>query len=143
VAEPDDPFPAMMRGALRPTVIAAAAAAAVGAFAGLPGLTGALLGAALVIAFFGAGLWLMRLTRNLEPSLVMAVVLVSYVAKVMALGVVLVLLKDASWLSVPHLALSALACTAVWLGAEIRAFTRLRVLAFDPAGPGRSGDTEA
>ena len=43
-----------------------------------------------------------------------------------------VLFRDASWLDPRYFALGALGCTFVWLGFEMRAFTRLRVFVADP-----------
>jgi len=66
---------------------------------------------------------------------VMSVVLSTYTVKIIALGLAMVLLRDASWLSGPALALTVILCTVVWLAFEMRAFTRMRVLVTTPATP--------
>jgi len=83
----------------------------------------------------------MRQTAHLQPVAVMSVVLATYTVKIVALGVAMVVLRDASWLDGQTLALSVIACTVVWLAFEMRAFTRMRVLVAPgledaPDGPG-------
>jgi hypothetical protein len=122
-------FAAMLRGSLVPTlgvgVVAVLLAAVLG---GGKAALSAALGAALVLVFFSLSLLVMRQTAHLQPTAVMAVVLATYTGKILALGIAMVLLRDASWLSGQALALSIIACTVVWLAFEMRAFTRLRVL---------------
>ena len=123
------PFDAMLRGSVLPTVAVALVAVVVCAFVGgAREAWSAALGAALVVVFFSLSLLVMRRTAHLAPTTVMAVVLATYTAKILALGVAMVLLRDASWLSGAALGLTVVACTIVWLGFEMRAFTRLRVL---------------
>lgn len=144
VAQPDNAaetqYAALLRGSLVPTLVAALLCVAVSVPAGRRGVAGAAFGAALVVAFFTIGLLVMRRTARLNPDAVMGVVMLTYVLKVAALAVVLLLFKSASWLSPPHFALGALGCTFVWLGFEMRAFTRLRVLVSDPPADRRAGE---
>lgn len=125
---PTAPFDAMLRGALLPTLAVGAVVVVVAAFAGARPAWSAALGVGVVVLFFSLSLLVMRRTAHLEPTTVMAVVLASYTVKIVALGLVMVLLRDAAWLSGTALALSIIVCTVVWLGLEMRAFTRLRVL---------------
>ena len=127
----DDPFAQMLRGSLLPTLAVGALAVTGAAIAGAREAWSAGLGAVLVVVFFSLSLLVMRRTANLEPTAVMAVVLATYTAKILALGAVMILLRDAAWLSGPALALTVIACTLVWLALEMRAFTRLRVLVTD------------
>jgi len=122
------PFDAMLRGSVLPTVAVAVLAVAVFAFVGAREAGSAALGASLVIGFFSLSLLVMRRSAHLAPTTVMAVVLATYTVKIVALGVAMVLLRDASWLSGTALGLTVVGCTIVWLGFEMRAFTRLRVL---------------
>jgi ATP synthase protein I len=129
-------YASLLRGSLLPTLAAALVCMAVAVPAGSAAVAGAAFGSVLVLVFFSLGLLVMRRTARLNPDAVMGVVMLTYVLKVAALGVVLVLFKDASWLDPRYFALGALGCTFVWLGFELRAFTRLRVLVTDPpAGP--------
>lgn len=122
-------FTAMLRGSLVPTVVVGVIAVVVAAvLGGGKPATSAALGAALVVVFFSLSLLVMRQTAHLQPTAVMAVVLATYTGKILALGIAMIVLRDASWLSGQALALSIIACTVVWLAFEMRAFTRMRVL---------------
>jgi ATP synthase protein I len=99
-----------------------------GVLGGAEPATSAALGAALVVVFFSLSLLVMRQTAHLQPTAVMAVVLATYTGKILALGIVMIVLRDAAWLSGQALALSIIVCTVVWLAFEMRAFTRMRVL---------------
>jgi ATP synthase protein I len=134
-------YAALLRGSLVPTLVAAAVCLAIAVPAGSTAVAGAGFGALLVMAFFSLGLVVMRRTARLNPDAVMGVVMLTYVLKVAALAVVLVLFRDATWLDPRYFALGALGCTFVWLGFEMRAFTRLRILVTDPpAGRPRGGE---
>jgi ATP synthase protein I len=131
-------YAALLRGSLVPTLVTALLCVGISLPAGSRAVAGAAFGSALVVVFFSIGLLVMRRTARLNPDAVMGVVMLTYVLKVAALTVVLVAFKGAPWLSPRHFALGALACTFVWLGFEMRAFTRLRVLITDPQ-PGPRG----
>jgi len=122
-------FSAMLRTALVPTLVTGVLAVVLGGIlAGAEGAWSAGLGAALVVVFFSLSLLVMKRTAHLEPVAVMAVVLATYTAKILALGLAMILLYDAEWLDGQALALSIIACTVVWIAFEMRAFTRLRIL---------------
>jgi len=131
-------YAALLRGSLVPALVAGLVCVGIALPSGSRAVAGAAFGAAVVLVFFTIGLVVMRRTARLNPDAVMGVVMLTYVLKVAALAVVLVAFKGASWLSPPHFALGALACTFVWLGFEMRAFTKLRVLVTDPVA-GRDG----
>jgi ATP synthase protein I len=122
-------FAAMLRSSALPTLAVSLVAVGAAALAGgaRPAWSAAL-GAAMVIVFFSLSLLVMQRTAAWQPTAVMSVVLATYTVKIIALGVAMVLLRDASWLSGQALALTVIACTIVWLAFEMRAFTRLRVL---------------
>lgn len=122
-------FSAMLRGSALPTMAVAVVCVVVAAvLAQAKGAWSAGLGAALVVVFFSLSLLVMKRTAGWEPTAVMAVVLGAYTAKIIALGVAMILLRNASWLSGQALALTVIVCTVVWLAFEMRAFTRMRVL---------------
>lgn len=130
-------FSAMLRGSALPTLVIGAVCVVVAAvLAGGKGAWSAALGAALVLVFFSLSLLVMKRTADWEPTAVMAVVLGTYTAKIIALGVAMVLLRDADWLSGQALALTVIVCTVVWLAFEMRAFTRMRVLVSPGSAPG-------
>lgn len=122
-------FSAMLRGSLLPTLVVGVLAVVVAAVVGdARSAWSAALGAGLVVVFFSLSLVVMRQTAHLQPIAVMSVVLATYTAKILALGIAMILLRDAAWLSGQALALSVIVCTVVWLAFEMRAFTRMRVL---------------
>ncbi len=122
-------FSAMLRGSLPPTVVAGVLAVVLAAVLGGGKDAGsAALGAGLVVVFFSLSLLVMRQTAHLQPVAVMSVVLATYTGKILALGIAMVLLRDADWVAGRALALSIIGCTVVWLAFEMRAFTRMRVL---------------
>jgi ATP synthase protein I len=125
-------YASLLRGSLLPTLVAALVCIAIAVPAGSAAVAGAVFGSVLVVVFFSIGLVVMRRTARLNPDAVMGVVMLTYVLKVAALAVVLVLFRNATWLDPRYFALGALGCTFVWLGFEMRAFTRLRVLVTDP-----------
>jgi hypothetical protein len=122
---------AMMRGALIPTAVLAPITILVGYFIwGAAGAIGALLAQFIVVVFFASNLLVARISRDLEPSTVMALAMVSYVAKVILLGLFLAVITA----FVPEdvcnrnaFGLSAVGATFTWLGGEIYAFLRLKL----------------
>ena len=129
------PLTAMLRGAgrsaLAPVLPVLVAAAAV---SGGPGLTGALVGAALVLVFSGSTLVVMRAARRVDPLTTLAVAMALYTTKASLLFVAAPVLREAA-LSRPWAAAAAVLVSAAWSVGLVRAFTRLRLPVFDAAGP--------
>lgn len=121
-------FAALLSGSVWPTVAMAVVATVVGVFFSLEAAWSAALGGLLVLVFFSLSLVVMRQTAHLEPTVVMAIVLATYTGKILALGLALLLLHDAGWVDARSLGLAVIACTVVWIGFEMRAFSRLRTL---------------
>ena len=132
-------FAAMLRGSLLPTLVVALLAVVVSAFFGAQSAWSAAIGAGLVIVFFSLSLLVMRQTAHLQPVAVMSVVLATYTGKILALGVAMITLRNASWINGRALGLAIIACTVIWLGFEMRAFTRLRIL----VAPGGADEPDA
>ena len=131
-ARADDPYVAMLRGALLPTaVVSVPVVLACWWWQGGPGLVGAMLGALLTVAFFGTSLVVMRRTTRLEPMMVMAVALLTYLTKIGLLGLFLVLTGNAEWLSGECFAIAVVAAALIWLPLEVRAYARARLSVYD------------
>ncbi len=64
----------------------------------------------------------------------MMVVMATYTFKVVVLGVAMFVLSGVSWVSGYAVGLSITVCALVWLFFEMRAYKRLRIFAYDPAG---------
>lgn len=122
---------AMLRGALIPTsAIAVFSIAGCAYIWGSPGVVGAILAQLIVVLFFASNLLVARISRDLEPMMVMALAMVSYMTKVIVLGLFLFLITT---FLPPELyerkafGVSAVAATFAWLGGEIVAYLRLKL----------------
>lgn len=120
-------FGALLQGSLAPTVIAGALMVVAAAAVGPREAWSAGLGVVLVVGFFSLSLLVMRQTAHLEPTTMTAAVLATYTAKIIALGLAAIAMRDASWLSGTALALTVIASTLVWLAFAVRAFAGLRM----------------
>lgn len=97
---------------------------------GRSGLFGALLASITVIIFFSIHLLVARVSRNLDPMATMALAMFSYFAKVIFMGVFLLLVTkftDRSTVDRASFAICAILITMAWLFGEIRSFLKLRV----------------
>ena len=97
---------------------------------GKSGLLGALLASITVIIFFSIHLLVARVSRDLDPMATMALAMFSYFAKVIFMGVFLLLVTkftDRSTVDRPGFAICAILITMAWLFGEIRSFLKLRV----------------
>jgi predicted permease len=97
---------------------------------GRSGLLGALLASITVILFFSIHLLVARVSRDLDPMATMALAMFSYFAKVIFMGVFLLLVTkftDRSTVDRPSFAICAILITMAWLFGEIRSFLKLRV----------------
>ncbi|MGB8384318.1 MAG: hypothetical protein WCG47_24285 [Dermatophilaceae bacterium] len=127
-----DAFTELLRGSFLPTAVVGLLAVVVGMFSGSKAAWSAALGAVLVLAFFTVSLLAMKRTAHLAPTAVMLVVMVTYTVKILALGLVMVVLRDAAWVSGYAVGVTITVCTLVWLYFEMRAYKRLRIFAFSP-----------
>jgi hypothetical protein len=87
-------------------------------------------GALLAVAALAAGPLLLRASRDASPPAVTAVAVLGYAGVVVLLGVAFLALAPITWLSADHLAAALVTVTVAGLVGQIRAVTRLRVLAF-------------
>ena len=122
---------AMLRGALIPTSITAVISIAACTYIwDGPGAVGAILAQLIVVAFFASNLLVARISRDLEPMMVMALAMVSYMTKVIVLGLFLFLITTflpQELYERKAFGVSAVAATFAWLGGEIVAFLRLKL----------------
>lgn len=97
---------------------------------GGPGLVGALFAQFLVLVFFATSLFINRVTRDLEPTLVMVFVMVSYMAKITLFAIFLIAitrLVPESVYSRYAFGLSAIAVALAWLGGEFKSYLGLKL----------------
>jgi hypothetical protein len=100
---------------------------------GMPGLLGALVGGAVAFASSLATIGVMRFCASLDPMMVMAIVLGSYVMKVLVLLGLMTLLRGVPALHPYALAITMLAAFIVAAGGEMRAFKRTKIPTIIPA----------
>jgi hypothetical protein len=96
---------------------------------GRSGAFGALLASITVIVFFSIHSLVARISRNLDPMATMALAMFSYFAKVIFMGVFLLLVTrftDRSTIDIASFAICAILITMAWLAGEIRSFFKLR-----------------
>jgi hypothetical protein len=128
----------MLRGGLVPAVLVGAVALIVfTVLDGGVGTAGSLLATAVVLACSVSTMILLRRTVRLDPRVVFLAAMIGYVTKVFLLGVLLVLFRNADWLSPLAFAVTAIVVSLASTIGEIVAFTRVRPLIYDePAEPG-------
>jgi hypothetical protein len=121
----------LWKGAILPaSVIAILLIIIMSVINGRSGLLGALLASITVIIFFSIHLLVSRVSRNLDPMATMALAMFSYFAKVIFMGVFLLLVTkftDRSTVDRTSFAICAILITMAWLFGEIRSFLKLRV----------------
>jgi flagellar biosynthesis protein FlhB len=99
-------------------------------FQGSEGVVGALFAQSLVLIFFATSAFVERVTRDLEPTLVMVFVMVSYMAKITLFGIFLILIVRLVPTTVydrTTFGLSSIALALAWLGGEIKRFFSLKL----------------
>ena len=97
---------------------------------GKSGLVGALLASITVMIFFSIHLLVARVSQELDPMATMALAMFSYFAKVIFMGVFLLLVTkftDRSTVDRASFAICTIVITMAWLLGEIRSFLKLRV----------------
>lgn len=100
---------------------------------GTDGLLGALVGGAVAFGSSLATIALMRFCAGMEPTVVMGIVLGSYVLKVLVLLGVMTALRQVSALHPMALAITMLAAFVMAAGAEMRAFKRTKIPTIIPS----------
>ncbi|MBF0688802.1 MAG: hypothetical protein IR158_13685 [Cellulomonas sp.] len=140
-AEPD-PTAAVFRRALRDTAVLLGALAVLGIglgalVAGVPGVWGALIGVGLALVFSGTTVVAMLRTLHSPPHTMAAVVMGTWLAKVLVVVVVLALLRDLDFYSRGVLA-AVLALGVVGSAVlDFRAVNNGRVPYVEPGATGR------
>src|ERR1700721_2500226 len=84
------------------------------ALVGVKGLYGALIGIALVTVFFGISVLVVGRAARVSPQAMMVAAMITYVVKIVALGIVVSTLHGGTAFSGRALVFTALACILVW-----------------------------
>ncbi len=114
---------------------------------GRSGLVSALLAAAMVLFFYGAGQYVMVRFADAGARTLLMVSMMSYTARIVILGLVLLLYSQhrADWPSLTPIAIfiTTMAVVAGWLALEVLVFSRLRIGAYDTPYKAPSQDGSA
>jgi ATP synthase protein I len=127
---------AMLRGALVPTLAVALVSVVVfGLVGGSEGLLGALIGAGLVLVFFGVGQLVLGRAMGRDPAIVLFVAMTLYTAKIILIGGTLLALDATGALDGVAddlaLAVTTIVCALAWSVGQIVGATRARVPLYD------------
>ena len=115
---------------------------------GASGLASAALAAAMVLFFYGLGQYVMVRFADAGARLLLMVALCSYTARVVVLGLVLLVYHQnaEAWSALRPTAvfLTTVAVVAGWLLVEVWVFSRLRIGAYDAeyVAPSQTGEPE-
>jgi len=120
------------RSAALCSVVAVAMVAICAAVAGTKGLYGALVGIAIVAAFFGISIVAVSRAAKVNPMVMMAVAMATYVIKILAFMVVLVLLRHVTAFNPRTLGVTAVVLILAWSGAQVITMMRTKMLYVTP-----------
>lgn len=134
----------IVRGAVLATALVAVVVVVVaGVLAGRTGVYGALFGSGLAIAFFAITIVVVSAAGRIADELMLPVALGTYLVKVIAIALLLILLHDTTAFSRTAFALATVIGACVFLVAELRIALRARTPYIEAEGgrrgrPGRS-----
>jgi ATP synthase protein I len=119
----------IVRGAVLATaLVAVVVVVAAGILAGRAGVYGALLGSGLAIAFFAVTIVVVSVAARIANELMLPAALGTYLLKMIAIAVMLVLLRDTTAFDRNAFALATVIGACVFLVAELRIALRTRTL---------------
>jgi ATP synthase protein I len=124
--------------ARRSAVFAAAAGAIMvalsGILAGAKGLLGAVLGVALVAAFFAISVLAVQRAARVSPQAMMVAALTTFFVKIIVLLFLVARFGTTTLFNGRSFGLTAIVCILVWSGAQVFWSMRLKVLYVEPDG---------
>ncbi|MCK1797492.1 hypothetical protein MTQ01_15960 [Streptomyces sp. XM4193] len=131
----------ILRGAAIPAAAVGLVAVVVAGFvAGGKGALGAALGVAVAIGFFAAGQHGLRIVGERWPELLMGAGLLLYMTQIAVLLVLLLVLRDASFMNGRAFGLAALACGIAWPVGQAWMQTRVKTLYVQPNSDEKPSD---
>jgi ATP synthase protein I len=114
------------------SVIAVAMVGICAGIAGTKGLYGALIGIGIVAAFFGISILAVGRAAKVSPMFMMAVAMATYVIKILAFGIVMVLLHRVTVFNPRMLGLTAIVLILSWSAAQVIVMMRTKMLYVTP-----------
>jgi ATP synthase protein I len=123
----------ILRGAAIPTGLVGVAAVLLSLLiAGPKGGLGAASGSVIVIAFFAISVLAVSYASKISAQTMMLAAVLSYTVKLLGLVVLLAALDDVALWNARAFAWTVIVLTLTWVGAEIRVFTKVKMLYVDP-----------
>lgn len=140
--------PVVLVAVLAVTLVGGVLAVTATVVAGQAAGFGALVGVAMVVAFFGVGALVLDVVASLAPSLSLLVALLTYTLQVVLVGLVFAGLTRSgmldSTLEPRWLGGTVIACTLTWVAAQLVASVRTRRPLYDlPSRTGAGGRSSA
>ena len=118
------------------TAVAAAVMVAVSAaLVGVKGLTGALVGVAIVTVLFGISVLVVGRAARRSPQAMMVAAMVTYVVKIVALAVIISALNGTTAFSTRTTGFVAIGCILVWSATQVITTMKLKLLYVEPEQP--------
>ena len=115
------------------TAVAAAIMVAVSTvLGGVKGLYGALIGVAIVTAFFGISVLVVGRAARISPQAMMVAAIATYLVKIVALAIVVTALHGMTAFSDRALGFTAIGCILVWSAAQVITAVKVKMLYVEP-----------
>jgi len=126
------------RSAALTAVVAVVCVVVCAALGGAKGLYSALIGVAIVTAFFGISVLVVGRAAKISPHVMMAAAMISYVIKIIGFAIVMIALGKSAAIDGRMLGFTAIICILAWSAAEVVTAIRLKLPYVDPDGSGRA-----
>jgi ATP synthase protein I len=119
------------------SVVAAVAVVLCALLGGSKGAYGALIGVAVVTAFFGISVLVVGRAAKISPMAMMVAALASYIVKLIAFMIVLAWLAHSTAFNGRMLGFTALVCILTWCAAQVVTMMRTKMLYVTPEEMGQ------
>lgn len=116
------------------SVVAAIAVVICAVLGGAKGAYGALIGIGVVAVFFGISILAVGRAARISPMAMMVTALGTFVVKIVAFMIVLVVIGRSTAFNGRMLGFTALACILAWSAAQVGTAMRMQVLYVEPDG---------
>lgn len=120
------------RSAALTSVVAVAMIAICAGIAGAKGVYGSLIGIGIVTAFFGISILAVGRAAKVSPMVMMGVAMATYIVKIIAFMIVLVLLQGVTVFNPRMLGLTAIVLILAWSAAQVVTMMRTKTLYVTP-----------
>ncbi|MCS0606360.1 hypothetical protein NX794_34895 [Streptomyces sp. LP11] len=128
----------LAQAAVPTAAVGAIAAVVSGVVAGGEGAIGAGVATVIVLLFMGLGLYVLQRTATSLPHLFQAMGLMLYAAQILLLFVFVAAFKHTTLFNPRAFAITLVAATLAWIGAQTRAHMKSKILYVEPDKSGHS-----